>query len=94
MRSGIYRHYKGMLFLVLGEATLESDDLEPAIIYQALYGDYRLWVRSKKDFLEEVSIPEYSYSGPRFCFIKSWGQEEALLHPQVISPFKTTEKQD
>lgn len=94
MRLGIYQHYKGMLFLVLGEATLESADLEPAIIYQSLYGDYRLWVRSKKDFLAEVSISEYSYNGPRFCFIKSWDKEEALLYPQAISPFKTTEKQD
>lgn len=94
MQTGIYQHYKGMLFLALGEGTIESDDLEPAIIYQALYGDYRLWIRSQKDFLQEVSIPDYNYTGPRFSFIKSWSTEEALLHPQALSPFKTADRQD
>lgn len=86
MLSGIYQHYKGMQFLVLGEATLESADLKPAVIYQALYGDYRLWVRAEEDFLEEVSMPEYDYHGPRFRFIKSWLEEDALLHPQAHPP--------
>jgi hypothetical protein len=90
MRSGIYQHYKGMLFLVLGEATLEGDDLKPAIIYQALYDDYRLWVRTAEDFVKEVSMPEYDYHGPRFRFVKSWTTEDALLHPQAHAPFTAT----
>jgi hypothetical protein len=83
MQTGVYEHYKGLLFVVLGEVTLEGDSLEPAILYQALYDDYRLWVRTKKDFTSEVHSPEYAYEGVRFRFIREWTTEDALLHPQV-----------
>jgi hypothetical protein len=85
MKIGIYEHYKGLLFLVLGEATLEGESLEPVIIYQALYDDYRIWVRTKEDFMMEVSIPEYDYRGTRFRFIREWTKEDALLYPKVNS---------
>ena len=83
MQTGIYEHYKGLLFVVLGEVTLEGDSLEPAILYQALYDDYRVWVRTKKDFSSLVAMPEYADEGARFRFVREWTKEDALLHPRV-----------
>ena len=41
---GIYRHYKGKKYEVVGFAK-NSETLEDMIIYKALYGDGSTWVR-------------------------------------------------
>lgn len=63
--KGLYRHYKDKSYEVLGEA-LHSESLEVMVVYRALYGDYGLWVRPKKMFLEKViyegkEISRFSY---------------------------------
>lgn len=55
VKPGIYRHYKGKQYQVIGEAT-HSETLEPVVIYRALYGEYGLWVRPKAMFYESVII--------------------------------------
>ncbi len=52
---GQYRHYKGMLYEVLGTVR-HSETLEPMTLYRALYGEHGLWVRPVAMFLEEVVI--------------------------------------
>ena len=54
-KTGIYRHYKGKLYHVVGEA-IHSETLEPLIVYRALYGEYRLWVRPKAMFFEIIEL--------------------------------------
>ena len=93
MQTGIYQHYKGGEFLVLGLAILE-ETLEEAVIYQHLSDDYSLWIRGKKLFEERVDIPEYTYSGPRFRFKSHWTPADALKHPRALSPFPITESAD
>ena len=51
--NGIYRHYKGNNYLLLGVGT-HSETQEPFVVYQALYGDYKWWIRPLTMFLEEV----------------------------------------
>ena len=41
---GVYRHYKGNLYEVIGFAK-HSETLEDMVIYKALYGEYGTWVR-------------------------------------------------
>ena len=41
---GRYRHYKGGLYAVTGFA-INSETMEDMVIYQALYGERRTWVR-------------------------------------------------
>ena len=41
---GIYRHYKGNKYEVIGFAK-NSETLEDMVIYKALYGDGGTWVR-------------------------------------------------
>ncbi|KPQ26545.1 DUF1653 domain-containing protein [Halomonas sp. HL-93] len=66
---GIYRHYKGSLYEVLGTAQ-HSETEEPLVVYRALYGDYGLWVRPLEMFTENV-IRE-GYNQPRFALEKAF----------------------
>lgn len=69
--KGQYRHYKGKLYEVIGEAR-HSESLEELVIYKALYqtefGRNSLWVRPKEMFLQTVIIDGQSV--PRFQKIK------------------------
>lgn len=61
---GLYRHYKGLLYEVLGTAR-HSESLEPMTLYRALYGERGLWVRPAAMFNEEVMID--GVRQPRFA---------------------------
>ncbi len=52
-RPGIYRHYKGNLYRVVGLAR-HSESLEPVVVYEALYGERGLWVRPAAMFSGDV----------------------------------------
>ena len=52
---GLYRHYKGNLYEVVGTVR-HSETLEPMTLYRALYGEQGLWVRPAAMFDEEVVI--------------------------------------
>lgn len=41
---GVYRHYKGNLYEVVGLAR-HSETLEDMVVYKALYGEHGTWVR-------------------------------------------------
>jgi len=53
--SGLYRHYKGNDYRVIGLAR-HSETLEPMVVYAALYGEGGLWVRPAGMFVETVQI--------------------------------------
>ncbi|MGN6739851.1 DUF1653 domain-containing protein [Dyella sp. KULCS107] len=53
--AGIYRHYKGQRYRVLGTAH-HSETMEPLVVYQALYGEHGLWVRPAAMFCETVEL--------------------------------------
>lgn len=53
--AGIYRHYKGQRYRVLGTAH-HSETMEPLVVYQALYGDHGLWVRPAAMFNETIEL--------------------------------------
>lgn len=50
-----YRHFKGNEYLVLHLAR-HSETMEILVVYQALYGDYGIWVRPLEMFLEQVEV--------------------------------------
>ena len=54
-RPGYYRHYKNLLYQVLGTVR-HSESLEPLTLYKALYGEQGLWVRPAAMFNETVDI--------------------------------------
>ena len=65
-RPGIYRHYKNLMYEVLGTVR-HSETLEPMTLYRALYGERGLWVRPAAMFNEDVVIE--GVQQPRFTFI-------------------------
>ena len=68
LRIGVYEHYKGRRYEVLGCAR-HTETNEEFVVYRALYGDYDLWVRPKAMFLETVivdgrEVPRFGFVGP------------------------------
>jgi len=55
VKPGIYQHYKGAQYEVLGLAK-HSESEESLVVYRALYGDFGLWVRPKAMFQERVVV--------------------------------------
>ena len=69
-RPGIYRHYKNLLYEVIGTVR-HSESLEPLTLYQALYGERGLWVRPAAMFNEHVEID--GVVQPRFAWVSEAG---------------------
>lgn len=58
--KGIYKHFKGDLYLV-EDIAINSENEEKMVVYRALYGDNKLWVRPYDSFVEEVNKNNQKY---------------------------------
>jgi hypothetical protein len=65
-RPGYYRHYKNLLYQVLGTVR-HSESLEPMTLYKALYGEQGMWVRPAAMFNETVEVN--GVQQPRFAWV-------------------------
>lgn len=52
-RNQIYKHFKGNLYKILHIAK-DSENLEPVVVYQALYGDNDIWTRTLSNFIQTI----------------------------------------
>ena len=66
IKTGKYRHFKGMEYEVIGVAK-HSETLEETVVYRALYGDGGLWVRPAAMWNETVERDGKTYQ--RFTYI-------------------------
>ena len=80
-RPGIYRHYKNLLYEVIGTAR-HSETLEPMTVYRALYGERGLWVRPSSMFNECVQINGVEQA--RFTWISEAPDIGALGSQSVV----------
>ena len=67
IKLGVYKHYKGNEYRVLAIAT-HSETLEKMVVYQALYGEYGIWVRPISMWNELVDVN--GIETPRFKFLR------------------------
>lgn len=70
VKPGMYRHFKGTVYEVIGTG-LHSESLEECVIYRG--EDGKIWIRPKMMFLEEVTVdgcrmPRFEYLGNRKGF--------------------------
>lgn len=56
--NSIYRHFKGMQYLVL-DVAIHSETLEEYVVYKALYGDCKTYIRPLDMFLSKVDKDKY-----------------------------------
>ncbi len=67
--KGVYRHYKGNRYQVLG-LCLHSETEQPMVIYKALYGFEEIWTRPAAMWNEQVTDAE-GKTIPRFLLEKA-----------------------
>lgn len=75
LKTGLYQHYKGPQYRVLGVAK-HSETEEELVVYQALYGAFGLWVRPLSMFIEQIEIDGVQQS--RFTLLQA--EESTFTH--------------
>jgi hypothetical protein len=81
----LYRHFKGNLYQIVTIAT-HSESREDMVVYQALYGDYRSYVRPLDMFMSEVDRVKYPDVSQKYRFEKV---ERPSVEEKCPEPVKT-----
>ena len=65
--KGIYKHFKGDLYLV-EDLAIDSETEKRVVVYRALYGENKLYVRDLEMFLSEIDKVKYPNIKQKYRF--------------------------
>ena len=66
-KKGIYKHFKGDLYLV-EDIAIHSETMEKFVVYRALYGETELYVRPYNSFMGKVDRTKYPKVSQEYRF--------------------------
>ena len=64
---GVYRHFKGGVYIV-EDVAFDSETEGRMVLYRALYGEGKLWVRPLEMFMSEVDHEKYPEVRQKYRF--------------------------
>lgn len=67
LKLGIYQHFKGKQYRVLGKAE-NTETGDTMVIYKALYGEFKTYVRPYNMFMSKVDKEKYPNADQEYRF--------------------------
>lgn len=64
----VVRHFKGDLYLILNVHVEHTETSERMILYKALYGDCKVYVRPASMFVEKCNAEQFNKYGQKYRF--------------------------